>query len=119
MSLENLTPKEKLELIGPDSAGVVDTPIGIIQSALLQHFKDDDVQFNALHDLLIDISHKLDPNHEDYINKGIEATLKPISDTYLTVSTMGKWSMAALVSLSMIVGILYTAWQFLSAVKGK
>ncbi len=105
--MAELTPLEKVQMIAPGGTG--DTPIELLRSALVQHFKDDTEQFNAMHDLLIEISHKLDPRHDDYINKGIEETLKPISETYTSVSTMGKWIMAVLVAVSLIVGIIYAA----------
>lgn len=94
-----LTPREKLELISP--SGVAGTPLEIMHSALIQHFKDDEENFNKLHDLLVEIS----------------AKLTPISDTYTTVSRMGKWGMAGLVAMSMMVGMIYTMVQILMAYK--
>lgn len=36
----------------------------------------------------------------------IELTLKPIAETYHTVSSLGKWSMAIMVFISVVLGIL-------------
>lgn len=36
----------------------------------------------------------------------MKATLEPIANTYRTVSTLGKWGMAGLVLLSVVIGIL-------------
>lgn len=38
--------------------------------------------------------------------KEIIALLKPISQTYTTVSTLGKWSSALLVFISIVIGII-------------
>jgi hypothetical protein len=50
-----------------------------------------------------------DKEHFREINEkldGLLNTLKPISETYTTVSTMGKWAMAALVFISVLIGII-------------
>lgn len=36
----------------------------------------------------------------------LEDTLKPIAETYQTVTRLGKWAMAGLVLVSVIIGIL-------------
>ena len=38
--------------------------------------------------------------------KAINNKLSPISDTYRTVNTLGKWLMAVLVFLSILVGVI-------------
>lgn len=41
--------------------------------------------------------------------KEILALLKPISETYSTVSTIGRWGMALLVFISILIGIILGA----------
>lgn len=82
---------------------------------MVEHEGSDRKAFEGITKALARIEDKLDPENKDYMLKNIETTLGPISDTYTTVSRLGTWGMASLVAVSMIVGILYTAWQFLSA----
>lgn len=87
--MEKLTPLEKLELISPEA--VDETPIEIIRSAMVQHLQEDATSSEEMHKLL----------------KSIDDKLTPISETYTTVSRLGKWGMAALVALSLLSGIIY------------
>lgn len=61
------------------------------------------------------ISNALDQRQEDRIialeegQKAILDLLKPISETYTTVTTMGRWGMALMVFLSIIIGVILGA----------
>ena len=57
------------------------------------------------------ISDKLNPESDHYILQEIESKLKPISNTYETASSMGKWLMTGLVSLSLVVGVVWAILQ--------
>lgn len=49
--------------------------------------------------------------------RSIDAKLTPIADTYATVTSLGKWGMATLVSLSLVVGIIYALYEILTTIK--
>lgn len=42
--------------------------------------------------------------------KSMDEKLKPISETYLTVTTLGKWVTAGMVFISLVIGII-VGWQ--------
>jgi len=102
--MENLSPIEKVKLIGINSPGIHGTPIEILQSAMMQHFEDDKEFAAKTHESMEDFYKLL---------KSIDEKLKPISETYSTVSSLGKWSMALLVALSLIAGIVYAVFEIL------
>lgn len=47
----------------------------------------------------------------------IDKKLEPISDTYTTVGSLGKWTMGLLVAISIVVGIVWGIIQIITSAK--
>ena len=102
--MENLSPTQKLKLIGQDSPGVHGTPIEIMQSAMFQHFEEDHVFATQTNKSFDDLQKLLE---------SIDKKLTPISETYSAAAALGKWSMALLVAISLVAGIVYAVFEIL------
>lgn len=85
-----------------------------VQTALKIHETEEETQFDALTEALQRIEAKLDPASPTYMLKDIEAKLNPISETYTTVGSLGKWTMALLVAISIVVGIIWGIIQIVT-----
>lgn len=92
------TPAQRILQADPEE--MKDIPVSQLHAALMQHFEDDVKTFGEVMALL----------------KSIDNKLTPIADTYASMTLAGKWAMGGLVTVSMVVGIMYTVWQFLSPI---
>lgn len=68
-----------------------------LQEALLKHFEEDAKNFKKITDTLCAMDKKLEP----------------ISATYLTVGTLGRWLMPLLVCISLVIGSIWGILQII------
>lgn len=81
--------------------------MAISDDVILKHFEHtavDTERYNEIIHVITDIREE---------QKRQADTLKPIAETYTTTSTLGRWMMAVLVGVSMIVGTVWGIVQII------